>query len=79
MTDTPWLTLAEAVTYSRSGERTLRAAATEYRRSGGKRGLRHAQRDVNCKLLFHRDDLDSWLCGSAPARGARRLAPVRSA
>jgi heme oxygenase len=71
MTETPWLTLAEAVTYTKRSERTVRGAAVECDRSSGARGLRGYQQGAGCSWRFHTADLDRWVRGEAPARSSR--------
>lgn len=70
----PWMSAPEAAAYAGRHHGTVRKALLEFVQSNGKRGLKGYQRKVHASWRIHRDDLDRWIAGLAPARGARRLA-----
>lgn len=76
MTDSPWMTTAEISSYARCDPSTVRMAYVEYRRSAGRRGLKHVQSKANSPCKSHRDDVDRWMAGETPSRGTRKLAQV---
>lgn len=72
-TETPWMTLADACQYTRRSYETVRRAAVAFQRDPRK-GLRAFQERPHACYRFHRDDLDRWVMGQPPARGAVRAA-----
>lgn len=75
----PWLTVAEAVTYTKRAKTTVHEAL----RDGsllGSQPMRNGKPLAGGKWLIHRDDLDRWVRGEiAPARPARVTRPRVSA
>jgi hypothetical protein len=63
-----WLTLDQACEYTHLSREIVRRAAIEYQRSGGKKGLRAAQRVPSAPWRFKAADLDRWLMGEPPLR-----------
>jgi hypothetical protein len=78
MTDSPWMSTQQVAAYAGRHFKTVRLAAAEYVSSGGRCGLKGGQRGTNCSWRFHREDVDRWIRGEAPARGGRRLSAARS-
>lgn len=74
MTDSPWLTVRETAAYSRRHKDTVLRALRECQRNGGRSGLKGLQQRANTTYRIHRDDVDRWMRGDAPARGLRRSA-----
>lgn len=63
-----WFTVHEAATYARRHYKTVLYALQEGSLKGSQRGARR-------RWSVHRDDLDRWIRGEAPKRGAiRRVA-----
>lgn len=75
----PWMTTAEVAVLARCSTRTVERAYQDYRRSGGREGLKHAQRRPHALCQTHRDDVDRWLDGQPPAKRTRRISVARSA
>ena len=59
----PWMTVPQVQTYSATGKADVLAALAD----GSLRGY---QRRAGGRWRIHRDDVDSWLRGEAPARRA---------
>ena len=59
----PWMTVAQVVAYSITGERDVLAALAD----GSLRGY---QRTAGGRWRIHRDDVDAWLRGEPPVRRA---------
>lgn len=72
MTDTPWLTLAEAAAYTKHSKELVRDAAVVYRRTNGAKGLRGGQNAPNATWRFKVEDLDRWVLGERPTRSKLR-------
>lgn len=66
-----WLTLNQACTYTQKSRETVRRAAVQYQRTGGRDGLKAAQPRPHACWRFTTKDLDRWVEGEAPARPKR--------
>lgn len=74
MSESPYMTIAEVADYARCCVKTVERAWADYRRSGGRQGLRATQRrGAYSRVLVHRDDADRWVSGEAPVSPPRRL------
>lgn len=71
MTESPWMTGQEVADYSRVIPETVRVAAAEYDRTGGKSGLKNYQRKPNTERRYLLEDVERWIRGEAPARDKR--------
>jgi hypothetical protein len=74
MTNSPWMTTRQVAEYSGRHRDTVLLKLKEYARTG-RTGLKGFQQNgANATWRVHREDVDRWMRGEAPARGIRRIA-----